>query len=223
MVTGRRADAVTGWGSMHHSEPGSGVGPASRVNTSDWPLQSHLELGALPSAVPSARLHARHVVAEWGLASIADTVELVVSELVTNGVKASQALDHLSPVWLGLAGNEHEVFVAVWDGNEEPVQASADSDELPDLEAEGGRGLLLVASLSTDWGVYWPEGSYGGKVVWSVITEIEATGSSFEVEHQSRIPLPRRVPTLRAVLRPVQAMDDLAVLERVREGLRGLE
>jgi len=172
--------------------------------------------------VPSALLPARYVVAEWGLGSIADTVELIVSELVTNGVKASQALGYLPSVWLGLAGNEREVFIAVWDGNEEPVQASADSDELQDLEAEGGRGLLLVEGLSTDWGVYWPEGSYG-KVVWSVIAEIEADGSRFEGEHQSCIPLPRRAPTLRAVSRPVQVMDDLAVLERVREGLRGLK
>jgi hypothetical protein len=31
-----------------------------------WPLRSHLELGALPSAVPCARLHAKHVLWEWG-------------------------------------------------------------------------------------------------------------------------------------------------------------
>jgi anti-sigma regulatory factor (Ser/Thr protein kinase) len=162
-------------------------------------------------------------VAEWGLASIADTVELVVSELVTNGVKASQATEYLPPVWLGLAGNEHEVFVAVWDGNEEPVQISADSDdELQDLEAEGGRGLLLVESLSADWGVYWPESSYG-KVVWSVVAEFEDAGSGLEVEHQSHFPLPRRVPMLSAASRPVQVMDDLEVLKRVRKGLRGLE
>jgi len=35
-----------------------------------WPLQSFLELGALPGAVPCARLHARHVLWEWGLASL---------------------------------------------------------------------------------------------------------------------------------------------------------
>lgn len=75
------------------------------MNTRDWPFQSYLELGALPSAVPSARLHARFVVAEWGLATIADTVELIVSELVTNGVKASRTLDDPSPVVLGLCND----------------------------------------------------------------------------------------------------------------------
>lgn len=30
-----------------------------------WPLQDFLELGALPGAVPSARMHARSVLWEW--------------------------------------------------------------------------------------------------------------------------------------------------------------
>jgi hypothetical protein len=51
--------------------------------------QSYLELGAYPSAVPCARLHARNVRYEWSVRSIADTVELIVSELVTNAVTAS--------------------------------------------------------------------------------------------------------------------------------------
>jgi hypothetical protein len=35
--------------------------PQSIEVTGRWPLQSFLELGALPSAVPCARLHTRHV------------------------------------------------------------------------------------------------------------------------------------------------------------------
>jgi hypothetical protein len=31
----------------------------------DWPLQSHLELGAFDTAVPCARLHTRQVLWEW--------------------------------------------------------------------------------------------------------------------------------------------------------------
>src|SRR6266536_411255 len=31
-----------------------------------WPLQTFLELGALPGAVPCARLHARQLLWEWG-------------------------------------------------------------------------------------------------------------------------------------------------------------
>jgi hypothetical protein len=59
------------------------------VGGDQWPLQDFLELGALPSAVPCARLHARLVIQEWGLATLADHVELLVSELMTNAVHAS--------------------------------------------------------------------------------------------------------------------------------------
>jgi hypothetical protein len=45
----------------------------------EWPLHSFLELGALDGAVPSARLHARHILREWGQAALADDAELVVS------------------------------------------------------------------------------------------------------------------------------------------------
>jgi hypothetical protein len=46
----------------------------------DWPLHRFLELAALPTAVPCARLHAKHVLWEWGLADLADNVELIVSD-----------------------------------------------------------------------------------------------------------------------------------------------
>jgi hypothetical protein len=46
-----------------------------------WARHSYLELGVLPTAVPCARGHASLVVGEWGLAAMAETIELVVSEL----------------------------------------------------------------------------------------------------------------------------------------------
>ena len=57
--------------------------------TDPWPLRSSLELGALSSAVPCACLHVRHVLWEWGLTSLAERAELLVSELVTNAVTAT--------------------------------------------------------------------------------------------------------------------------------------
>ncbi len=57
-----------------------------------WPYRTFLELGALAGAVPSARLHVRLVLLEWGLAALSDDTELLVSELVTNGVRASRAM-----------------------------------------------------------------------------------------------------------------------------------
>src|ERR1700735_5386910 len=46
-----------------------------------WPLRDFLEYGALPSAVPSARLHARQIAWEWGLPALSENVGLLVSEL----------------------------------------------------------------------------------------------------------------------------------------------
>src|SRR6266851_4054355 len=63
--------------------PGPGV-------AGQWPLRSFLELGALPGAVPCARLHARELMWEWRLTGLGDDVEILVSELVTNAVAASR-------------------------------------------------------------------------------------------------------------------------------------
>jgi hypothetical protein len=46
----------------------------------------------LLSAVPCALLHARQVVWEWDLEALAEMIELIVSELVTNGVPASAGI-----------------------------------------------------------------------------------------------------------------------------------
>jgi anti-sigma regulatory factor (Ser/Thr protein kinase) len=172
----RRADAVTGSGSaVPGPEHGSDVGPASMkgpsVRTTPWPLSSSLILGALPTAVGCARVHARAVMCEWGLARLADNVELVVSELVTNAVLVSTGPDGrpryeddvagLSPVHLRVSSNRVRVLVEVWDrSTRAPVAMDAEPDE------EGGRGLMLVEALSGQWAWNvvpgWP-----GKVVWA--------------------------------------------------------
>jgi hypothetical protein len=67
-----------------------------------WPLSSSLELAALPTAVPCARLHARHLAWEWGLTGLTDTIELLVSELTTNSVQAMAGQDDQPAIrWRG--------------------------------------------------------------------------------------------------------------------------
>ena len=61
--------------------------PQGNDVTARWPLRSFLELGALPSAVPCARLHTRHLLWEWHLTGLRDSAELVVCELVTNAIR----------------------------------------------------------------------------------------------------------------------------------------
>jgi hypothetical protein len=144
-------------------------------DSASWPLRSRLELGAFRSAVPCARLHSRQIVWEWGLNGIAETVELVVSELTTNAVNASavaaggpagRKAGWLAPRWVALflASDRHRVLVQVWDGDPAPPQLAGVAEN-----AESGRGLLLVEALSEDWGWYWPAGSNQGKWVWAAV------------------------------------------------------
>ena len=53
-------------------------------------------------------------------------------------------------------------MVQVWDENDCTLQPRE-----PGLEAEGGRGLLLVEALCKEWGSFTPVG-WRGKVVWAV-------------------------------------------------------
>ncbi len=172
----RRADVVTGSGrGVRDPEHGSGVGPAfmkgPTATTTPWPLSSSLVLGALPTAVGCARLHARAVMYEWGLVGLAENVELVVSELVTNAVRVSSspngrpkyddACVGLPVVHLRLSSDQVRVVVEVWDTS---TTAPTAKQALPD--EEGGRGLMLVEALCERWS--WEVVSaWAGKVVWA--------------------------------------------------------
>jgi anti-sigma regulatory factor (Ser/Thr protein kinase) len=127
------------------------------------PLQDFLELGALVSAVPCARLHARQVLWEWGLASLGGIAELLIAELVTNAINASRAMKQASPVRLWLVSDSAQVLILVWDSSPQlPVRIDVGD------EAQNGRGLMLVEAISERWGWYHCEGN-DGKFVWAVI------------------------------------------------------
>jgi anti-sigma regulatory factor (Ser/Thr protein kinase) len=150
-------------GGTHRSpESDSGAGRA-------FHLHSFLEIAAQPSAVPPARLHTRRVLHGWGLAAVADTAELLVSELVTNAIRASASAG-LAAIWLLLIPAGPGVRIQVRDGS--PALPARQHGQPPD--AEGGRGLLLAEALSDSAGVYRAAG--GGKVVWCVVTDPAAGG-----------------------------------------------
>jgi anti-sigma regulatory factor (Ser/Thr protein kinase) len=142
------------------------------IRMQEWPLLSHIELRALPGSVRIARLHAKTILRRWCLGSLADTAELVVSEIITNAVRASTPIAHQPPeagqapggqlLRFWLTSDQRSVLIQVWDSDRHrPVRKNVGPD------AEAGRGLLLIETLSTQWGWYAPE-EQGGKVVWAV-------------------------------------------------------
>jgi anti-sigma regulatory factor (Ser/Thr protein kinase) len=138
----------------------------------DWPLRSYVELGALASAVPCARSRTRQVLWEWGLTELSESAELLVTELMTNAVKASQSLPGLASIRLWLVSDKQRIVIFVWDANPQPP-VRVDAEET----AESGRGLLLVEAISDRWDWYIPN-SWGGKIVWCEVSADESRGES---------------------------------------------
>jgi anti-sigma regulatory factor (Ser/Thr protein kinase) len=128
----------------------------------EWQLRDFLELGALPGAVPCARLHARMVLWEWRLSRLGESTELVVSELMTNAVAAAQATDEYFPVRLWLLSDQVRLLVMVWDANQQPP-VIMDVGE----EDESGRGLILVDTVAARWDWY-DTPHRAGKTVWAI-------------------------------------------------------
>jgi anti-sigma regulatory factor (Ser/Thr protein kinase) len=178
-TAGSRQDyAAAGPGQDHaataYSQDSAAAGAGQEDGTGlPWPNQSYLELGALPTAAPCARLHTKLVLWEWDLGTLVQTAALVVSELVSNAVQASLELTGsrfagqwapgIPPVRVWLSADDHRVVIQVWDGSDLPPVPQPVAPE-----ADSGRGLLLVGALSAEWGCYTPEKS-SGKVVWAVV------------------------------------------------------
>lgn len=96
---------------------------------------------------------------EAGLSALVDDVQLCVSEAVTNVVLHTRTTLVVTDVTL----RAHDVSVCVHDTSPEPVPMPCEffSDE------ERGRGLLIVARLSKQWGVTFFGGlELTGKAVW---------------------------------------------------------
>ncbi|MEU4234722.1 ATP-binding protein [Nonomuraea sp. NPDC026600] len=131
---------------------------------------SCIPLPAMASSVATARMHTRLLMSKWHLLPVVDDAELVVSEIVTNAIKATNIIppqtrypdlyDRMEVVCLCFYQLAGELVVEVWDPKREPPQCRDVT-----LDDEGGRGLVLVEALSKRWGTRWPP--TGGKVVWA--------------------------------------------------------
>lgn len=151
--TGTAPEHATAHRRLGHC-PGAGTAPHR---------QSILELAPLPTAASCARLHAVHVLHEWGLRELADDAAMVVSELVTNAADASVVLRERPPIALRLTAGEKSLMIEVWDQSpDDPEPRKADAGD------ECGRGLAVVAALSTHWG--FERVGYRRKRVWAELS-----------------------------------------------------
>src|SRR5690606_21685370 len=112
-----------------------------------------------------ARRFARSILTSWELAHVTETVELLVSEVVTNAVGHARTGGEMV-----LMQKQGALRVEVSDtggGNVAPRQARPDDVT--------GRGMAIVAALATRWGVVDDDqgADRTAKTVWF---EIEVTG-----------------------------------------------
>lgn len=110
-------------------------------------------------APATARKHARAIVASFALTpDQVDAVELIVSELVSNSVQHARSSDAIRLV---IEGRDTAARIEVHDACRRPPALAPTSQE-----AESGRGLRLVAALSSAWG--WDARPFG-KSVWAEV------------------------------------------------------
>jgi len=172
------------------------------------------------AAVPVVRAGTRRLLTLWRVEPDAiDTAELVVSELVSNAVKATPPDDEFIAVRI-IAING-QVSVEVW--------SPPDADELvatqvgPD--SENGRGLAIVEAVSDRWNAY--RARDGGLVVWaqfpgSILPDPEALA---DVESLPPARQPQVIPAAvrRDGLPVIEYSTAPAVLARVADRLRALD
>jgi anti-sigma regulatory factor (Ser/Thr protein kinase) len=111
--------------------------------TVQWPRRTSLTAG--PAAASHARSLVRAAIYAWDVPVEPALAALLTSELVTNAIRHETGRNIglvISCACGQLRIDVHDTSCAV------PVPVDADAD------AETGRGLMLVDSLSSDWGFY---------------------------------------------------------------------
>src|SRR2546430_7228729 len=107
-----------------------------------------VRLATGPAAVAEARRRVRAAIASWQVPVDQDAALLLTSELVTNAVR-HEAGQGAQAVMLVISCSRGRLRVDVHDTSRSlPAVADVPAD------AETGRGLLLVETLSDEWGYY---------------------------------------------------------------------
>jgi anti-sigma regulatory factor (Ser/Thr protein kinase) len=113
-----------------------------------------------PRAVTVSRRTLRLILTMHGLIRLADTAELLATELISNSVRHAKG-----PAALRVRWTAGVLRIGAWDADPEPPDPPRPLEQL--TEAEEGRGLALVRSCADLWG-WQPLARDGrrGKYVW---------------------------------------------------------
>ena len=111
------------------------------------------EFPALPEEVPAARTSVTERLTAWGLDEHVFTMELVVTELVTNAVQHAKG-----PIGLRLIHDKALICEVSDESSTSPYPRRAQPLD------EGGRGLYLVGHLMDRWGTRYTR---SGKTIWA--------------------------------------------------------
>ncbi|KAB2339210.1 ATP-binding protein [Actinomadura rudentiformis] len=115
---------------------------------------------ATPSVVSGLRDLTEAHLHSWGLSEHVDIATLVVSELVTNAVKASFG----SLIGFQVVHLPDALVIEVWDPSESPPKK-----QCPRPTDTRGRGLSIVEAVAQAWGVREDPPETGGKTVWAAL------------------------------------------------------
>ncbi|MET7707442.1 STAS domain-containing protein [Micromonospora sp. NPDC005413] len=129
---------------------------ATRVASARSALRMRTRLEPVAEACRRARELVTDACARWNLPDAAGPAALVLSELVGNVVRHAG-----TPMQVTVTLRRPYLHLAVVDGSRAEAEPRG-----TDLNAEGGRGLLLVRELAQRWGSV-PAGQ--GKAVWAML------------------------------------------------------
>ncbi|WP_351228548.1 SpoIIE family protein phosphatase [Streptomyces sp. NPDC002133] len=124
-----------------------------RTRQLDADQVTDLELPSDPAMVAQARTLTERQLGTWGLSELSFTAALVVSELVTNGIRYATG-----PVMLRLIRDRCLLCEVSDSAHTAPHLRRARRDD------EGGRGLFLVAQMCQRWGTRYTS---SGKTIWA--------------------------------------------------------
>ncbi|MFP8942885.1 ATP-binding protein [Streptomyces fenghuangensis] len=162
------------------------VSGVALVVAQEAPTSSTMAVPHGPAGVGAARRRMREELLGSGTPeAVVDDAVLILSELLSNAYRHARPIgvsDCVRAAWGRTADGGVSVSVTDGGGPTRPRPSN------PSVTARGGRGLSIITSLASDWGVRDDRGGrghgHGGVTVWAVVapSEDDAFSSSMRFD-----------------------------------------